>query len=289
MWHIVVFQDFGLFCWDAWGLAGKMPGASGEAAYVRHGLAARCQLKFCVRCKMLVFRVHCVRQNFYMFSPYHNPDQLRWLDFWLFINGCHAGWWWVCIFPICGWFEWPSSGVVGFYNPNHHDVAAFDFATESGCNQLVVGPTHACGGTLYLLMTYVPDLVWVAVCAAIGYSDHSSLSVVILMAQAVLNLCVSRKVFLIHQINWSTVCDAIQDLPWHNIRLTDNPVELSNKHLSLLVGYYVPTKVIYVCNRDKPWFDNECRCVFHLNQACFWPNHDTWQNGLFIENFYNVE
>ena len=57
-------------------------------------------------------------------------------------------------------------------------------------------PTHACGGTLDLLMTDVPDLVRVAVVAPIGNSDHSSLSAVIWMAQAVLNLCVSRKVSL---------------------------------------------------------------------------------------------
>ena len=39
--------------------------------------------------------------------------------------------------------------------------AAIDFATVSRCDQLVVGPTHARGGTLNLLMTDVPGLVWV--------------------------------------------------------------------------------------------------------------------------------
>ena len=62
---------------------------------------------------------------------------------------------------------------------NRHGVAAFDFATVSGCDQLVVGPTHARGGTLDHLLTDVPDLVWVAVVAPIGNSDHSSLSAVI--------------------------------------------------------------------------------------------------------------
>ena len=86
------------------------------------------------------------------------------------------------------------------------------------CEQsLVVGPTHARGGTLDLLMTDVPDLVWVAVLVLIGNSDHSSLSAVISMAQAVPNFCVSRKVFLKHQVNWNTVCGAIRELPWRNI------------------------------------------------------------------------
>ena len=64
------------------------------------------------------------------------------------------------------------------------------------------------------------------------------------MAQAVPNLCVSRKVFLKHQVNLNTVCGAIQDLPLHNIWLADNPVEVQNEQLSLLVGRSVPTKVI---------------------------------------------
>ena len=48
---------------------------------------------------------------------------------------------------------------------NSHGVAACDFATVSGCDQLVVGPTHERGGILDVLMTDVPDLVRVAVVA----------------------------------------------------------------------------------------------------------------------------
>ena len=50
--------------------------------------------------------------------------------------------------------EWLGSTAT-----NRHGVAAFDFSTVSGCDQLVVSPTHARGGTLELLMTDVPDLV----------------------------------------------------------------------------------------------------------------------------------
>ena len=160
---------------------------------------------------MLVFRVCGVRQNFYVFSLYRNPD----LDDRIFdclltsmaavqaedarasflfvgdLNGHHQEW-------------------LGSMTTNRHGVAAFDFATVSGCDQLVVGPTHARGGTLDLLMTDVPDLVRVAIIAPIGNSDHSSLSAVISMAQAVPNLCVNRKVFLKHQVNWNTVGGALQ-------------------------------------------------------------------------------
>ena len=130
--------------------------------------------------------------------------------------------------------KWLGSTIT-----NCHGVAAFDFATVSGCDQLVVGPTHARGGTLDLLLTDVPDLVRVSVVAPIGNLDYSSLSAVISMAQVVLNLCVSRKVFLKHQVNWNTVCGAMEDLPWHNIWSADNPVEVLNEHLLLLVGHFV--------------------------------------------------
>ena len=54
---------------------------------------------------------------------------------------------------------------LGSTSTNRHGFAAFDFATVSGCDQLVVGPTHARGGTHDLLMTDVPDLVRVIVVA----------------------------------------------------------------------------------------------------------------------------
>ena len=85
--------------------------------------------------------------------------------------------------------EWLDSNTS-----NRHGIAAFDFATVSGCDPLVVDPTHARGGTLDLLMTDVPDLVRVAVVAPIGNLDHSPLSAVISMAHTVSNLCVSWKI-----------------------------------------------------------------------------------------------
>ena len=151
---------------------------------------------------MLIFRVCGARQNLYVFSLYGNPD----LDDRIFaclltslaavqaedvrasflfvsdLNGHHQ--------------EWLGSPVVlQPLQPNRHGVAAFYFATVSGCDQLVVGPTYARGGTLDLLMTNFPDLVSVAVVTPLGNSDHSSLSALISMVQTVPNLCVSSKVF----------------------------------------------------------------------------------------------
>ena len=40
--------------------------------------------------------------------------------------------------------------MVGSTTMNLHGVAALDFALLSGCDQLVIGHTHARGGTLDL-------------------------------------------------------------------------------------------------------------------------------------------
>ena len=57
----------------------------------------------------------------------------------------------------------------------------------------------------------------------------------------------------------------MRDMPWHNIWSSDNPVEVLNKNLFLLVGRYVPTKIIRARNKDKPWFDDQCRCSLQVD------------------------
>ena len=53
-----------------------------------------------------------------------------------------------------------------------------------------------------------------------------------------------------------------------------------NEHLSLLVGRYVPTNIIHVRNKDKPWFDELCRRAFELKQEAHirWTRDLSWVN-----------
>ena len=69
-----------------------------------------------------------------------------------------------------------------------------------------------------------------------------------------------------HRVNWTAVCDAIGLLPWRSIWSADNPADWLIVHLSLLVERFVPTKVIRVRNKDKPWFNDDCRRAFYLKQ-----------------------
>ena len=65
---------------------------------------------------------------------------------------------------------------------------------------------------------------------------------------------------------FSSVWGAIQDLPRINISSADNPVEVLNEDLLLLVARFVSTKVIRVRNKEKPWFDNHRRHDFGFKQ-----------------------
>ena len=105
------------------------------AAYVRYGYGAFRQPKFECGCEMLLFMVCGVRQNLYVFSFYRNPDLDELIFDWLLasmaavqaedirasflfvgdLNGHHQEW-------------------LGSTTTNHHGVAAFDFATVSGCD-----------------------------------------------------------------------------------------------------------------------------------------------------------
>ena len=38
-------------------------------------------------------------------------------------------------------------------------------------------------------------------------------------------------------------------------------------HLYLLAESFVPTKVIRVRNKDKPWFNDDCRLAFDIKQG----------------------
>ena len=54
-----------------------------------------------------------------------------------------------------------------------------------------------------------------------------------------------------------------------------------NEHLFLLDGRFVPTKVFCVHNKDKPWFDDQCRHAFGLKQGA----HHRWTRDRSLVNW----
>ena len=151
--------------------------------------------------KCCFFRVCGVSQNLYMFSLHRNPDLYDQIfDCLLTSLTAVQAEDVLASFLFVGDLNGHHQEYLGSTNTNRHDVA-ISWCNCSWLRSVGVCPTHECGGTLDPLMTDVPDLVRVSVVAPIGNLDHSSLSAVISMAQAVPILCVSRKVFLKHQVN----------------------------------------------------------------------------------------
>ena len=52
-------------------------------------------------------------------------------------------------------------------------------------------------------------------------------------------------------------------------------------HLSLLVERFVLTKVIRVYNKDKPWFNDDCRLAFDIKQGA----HLRWTRNRSRDNW----
>ena len=105
---------------------------------------------------MLVFTVCGARQNFCVFTLHRNPG----LDDRIYecLLTAMAAMQAVDVrasFLFVSDLNGHHQEGLGSTTTNRHGVAALDFATVSGCDQRVTGPTHACGGTLDLLMTDV--------------------------------------------------------------------------------------------------------------------------------------
>ena len=114
---------------------GKLPRARGMTAYVRDGYGAYRQPKFeCGCCEMLVVWVCGLRQKFYVYSLYRNPDQDDHIYYCLLISmaavqaeDVRAS------FVFVGDLNGHHQEWLGSTNTNSHGVVAFDFTTVLGC------------------------------------------------------------------------------------------------------------------------------------------------------------
>ena len=87
-----------------------------------------------------------------------------------------------------------------------HGVATCDFATLSGCNQLVHYSTHRGGGILDLVMSDVPDLCKEWVGCPIERSDHSHDGIELDLSFGAPGFDFSQEVFLNSRVNCRAVC-----------------------------------------------------------------------------------
>ena len=154
-------------------------------------------------------------------------------------------------FLFVGYLNGHQQEWLGSTTTNCHCVASLDFTTMSSCYKLVVGPIHARGGTLDLMMTDVPDLVRVAVIAPLGNSDQHLSRWSFRWNKQLFQTCV-----LLGKFFWNTELIGIQCVV-HYVICLGNTYRL----LTILLRYWtrscpcygrcMATKVISVLN--KAW------------------------------------
>ena len=66
-----------------------------------------------------------------------------------------------------------------------HRRAALDFASASGCEQMVTEPTHIDGGVFDLVLIGVHDLFEGRVGSPVGTSDHSAIFIDVVLEQPI--------------------------------------------------------------------------------------------------------
>ena len=264
----------------------SIPRALGMAIYVREGFSAsRNHSAECGCHEVQVMKVCTKRQNFYLFSIYRNPD----LDDSIFdcllssmasIQESDRK----ATFIFVGDFnahhnDWYDSGARN----NVHGHAAKDFATNSGCEQLIVKATHIGGNCLDLLFTDCPGIVTADVGGTIGSSDHSFISAKIKINQFIPNVCTSRKIYLKSRADWDGIDCDLRNADWCAINRHVDMVSSLTDTLTNIIGERIPTRILKFRTKDKAWFNDDCRNAYNEKQSAFhlWSNNKSdlcWRN-----------
>ena len=264
---------------------GALPRARGMSVYVRSGFtASRHKEAECGCHEVMVVRVCSRYNNFYIYSCYRNPD----LDDSIFdclkasMATVHERDRKSC-FLFFGDFnvhhrEWLQSRSA----TDRHGIAAYDFTNETGCTQLVGEPTHISGNCLDLLITDAPGVCRVSVQPQIGSSDHFAVSAKVQLNSPLPDFTVSRKVNMLSRVNWDTLSGELLSVDWKGIIDYHSPAEKFNEVVGGIISRHVPTKLIKLRSRDRPWFNEECRVAFNRKQASFhrWTRQrspDNWE------------
>ena len=252
------------------------PSARGMAVYIRAGYpASRLRQYECGCHETMVVRVSGRRVNYYIFGVYRSPNA---------DNGIYD-----CLISKLHDIQVSdakSSFVfTGDFNAKHlawHSQitdddgrAAFEFGVSSGTSQLVKEQTHSRGNVLDLLFTDVPETVTVKVDDHIGNSDHSALSINIVINQPVLPVVSDRVVYLKKRVDWSSVRHDILQIPWRDVLEAACPVTALSSSLEEIIVNRVPKRTIKVRMKSKPWFDEECQIAKRAKDEAynFWKRH----------------
>ena len=125
-----------------------------------------------------------------------------------------------------------------------HCRAAFDFASSSGYEQMVMEPGDIDGGVLDLVLTDVHNLVEVRIGSPIGTTGHGAIFLDVILEQSISHLLCRQKVYLKNSVDWELLRGDVKGLNWNNIIRSPWPTSTSNKALLCVIRNRVPKRMI---------------------------------------------
>ena len=258
----------------------------GMAVYIRKKYPASHKTKYECGChEVQVLKVSGRHNNFYVFSIYRNPTLNDDIFDCLLTNMAKvqqddrkAS------FVFIGDFNAHHREWLNSRSPtNSHGERALDFATQSGCEQLIYEPTHRDGNCLDLVYTDSPGVITKSVDSPVGSSDHNKLSLVIKTEQAIPDVSYSRKVYLKSQADTVGIEYDLLRVNWSRIYNEDEPIVHLNEILSDIINRRTPSRMLNYRIKDKAWFNDDCRRAYLDKQEAYhlWRRNRsvlTWDN-----------
>ena len=248
-----------------------IPRARGMAVYVRNGYSASKTSYACTCHEMQVMKVCGKQNNFYLFSLYRNPD----LDNAIFD----------CLLLAMAKVQEDDRKAcfvfVGDLNAHHrqwlssvsptdcHGIRAYDFACESGCEQVIREPTHSSGNCLDLVFTDSPGVVTGTVAPPVGTSDHCAISIAINIEQPSPNITHTSKVFIKSQADWDNILNDLSQITWPEIYKEVEAVRILNDNIVSIIDRRIPFRIIRYRTKDKAWFNDDCRRAHMQKQEAY--------------------
>ena len=127
-----------------------------------------------------------------------------------------------------------------------HGRAASDFASLSGCEQMVTEPTHLDRKVLDLVLTDVPDIVGVWCDSPVGTSDLSVIFIGGELEQLIPHLVYRQEVYLKTYVDWELVRGVVKGLNYNLIIRSSCPVLSLIETLLSVLEIKFPSKRLWL-------------------------------------------
>lgn len=127
--------------------------------------------------------------------------------------------------------------------------------------------THIAGNKLVIVMTDVPDIVYMSVGSLLGTSDHCFFSCELLVQQVIAEKNIWCFIHLKHQTIRDNVCNTVSSFLWSTILHSPDPIDAFNYAVSEIVSGIVSTMAVWSRCGDKHWFDNGCHKACDAKQT----------------------